>query len=347
VRKPVFPLLVVLLLMLSAGQGVLAAVAEIPTEVPLTARDDEAEQKALEAALVQALETLTHNEQIGASGAAKRLKRSLRDYLLEYEFVESGDETIGWLLKARFDRDALAAALAREQGDTASLVRDEVLFWLVYGHGDEPGRILGRLGDEKLVRRVETAAAASGIRAVLPLYDLEDRRIVSAADIVNGYVEGIEKATGRYHVDQYITGEMRYRDKLWHVRLEQFGVVTIGESKNAARALRLALAQLRADTAAVSVRAGAGRALRIAVAAVRSYGDYRRLTRYLERMPEVAKVTPAGNSGDSALFTIDLKGSEAAWLARLRDDGMLAPDGGAGDDDMRRFRLLASESGRQ
>ncbi len=331
------------MLLSSVAQGLFAAVAEITAEVPMTARDDAAEQAAMEAALVQALETLTHNEQIGETPAAQKLMKSLQDYLLEFEFVESGEETIGWLLKARFDRDALAAALAREQGGAAPLVRDEVLFWLVYGYGDKPGRILSRLGSEKLVQRVETAAAASGIKAILPLYDLEDQQKVSASDIETGYVEGIEQATGRYHVDQYITGEMRYRDKLWHVRLEQFGVVTIGESKNAVRALRLALAQLRNDTAAVSAQAGAAKALKISVAYIRSYGDYRRLTRYLEQMPEVAKVTPAGNAGDSALFEIELKAAEAAWLDRLRNDGQLAESPGTGAaDGTRRFYLVES-----
>ncbi len=317
----------VLLVMSMVAQSAFAASAVITTEVPMAARDDAAEQAAMEASLVEALETLTHNENIGKSKAAARLKKSLHDYLLEFEVVEEdaeGEDEAGWLLRCRFDRAALASALQREQGSAAPLVRDEVLFWLVYGYGDKPGKVLGRLGNEKLVRRVEDAAAAAGIKAILPLYDLQDKKAVSVADIEMGYVEGIEKATGRYHVDQYITGEMRYKKKLWHVQLEQYGVVTIGESGNAVRALRLALNQLRSDTADISSQAGAGNVLRIAVAYVKSYADYRRLNRYLEDLQGVEKVKPAGNAGDLALFDIELKESESAWIARLRQDGVLA-----------------------
>ncbi len=314
-----------LLMVLMGWQGAIAASAEITTEVRMDTRDDAAEQAAMEASLVEALETLTHNDDIGKSKVAAKLKQSLHDYLLEFEFIEDGTEgEDGWLLRCRFDREALATALQREQGSAAPLVRDEVLFWLVYGYGDKAGKVLGRLGNEKLVRRVEEAAAGAGIKAILPLYDLQDKQAVSAADIEMGYVEGIEKATGRYHVGQYITGEMRYKKKLWHVQLEQYGVVTIGESSNAVRALRLALNQLRSDTANISPQARAGNVIRIAVAYVKSYADYRRLTHYLEGLQGVEKVKPAGNTADLALFDIELKESESAWTARLRQDGVLA-----------------------
>ena len=312
-----------LLLWLTGWQAVMAAGTEIVTEVRMETRDDAAEQAAMEASLIEALETLTHNEDIGKSAAARKLKKKLQDYLLEFEFTEAEDE--GWLLRSRFDREALAAALQREQGAAAPLVREEVLFWLVYGYGDKPGKVLGQLGNEKLVKHVEDAAAAVGVKAILPLYDLADKQAVSVADIEMGYVEGIEKATGRYHVNQYLTGEMRYKDKIWHVRLEQYGVVSIGESPNAVRAMQLALNQLRIDTADISAPSGSdGEAVRIAVAYVKSYGDYRRLARYLEDVEGVAKVKPAGNSGDLALFDIELSTSESVWLARLRQDGVLA-----------------------
>ena len=327
--KSLLPFLLVVLLLPSWwGDSVALAADAIVTEVPMTSRDDEAEQAAMEAALVQALESLTRNDQIGQTPVVEKLKKSLRDYLLEYEISENAESEeegdAGWLLHARFDRAALEQALQQAKGGKAPLVRDEVLFWLVYGYGDKPGKVLGRLGSEKLVGRVEKAAAAVGINAILPLYDLEDRKQVSAGDIEMGYVDGIEKATGRYHVGQYLTGTMRYRDKLWHVQLEQYGVVTIGESKNAVRALTMALNQLRQDTREISAQAATDAAIRIAVARVKSWRDYQRLSRYLEKMPGVRGVKPAGNAGDMALFDIELAESENAWLGTLRDDGMLA-----------------------
>lgn len=327
----------ILLLLMGGWQVVIAADAAIVTEVQMDARDDAAEQAAMEASLIQALQTLTHNEGIAKTQAAQKLKQSLRDYLLEFEFTENGED--GWLLRSRFDREALATALQREQGAAAPLVRDEVLFWLVYGYGDKPGKVLGRLGNEKLVKRVEEAAAAAGIKAILPLYDIEDKKAVSVADIEMGYVEGIEKATGRYHVDQYITGVMRHKNKLWQVQLEQYGMVTIGESSSVARALRLALGQLRSDTAKLSAQSGSGNVIRIAVADVKSYADYQRLSRYLEGVRGTGKLKPAGNSGNLALFDIELTDSESAWLNRLRQDGVLA-DSPATSDGERLIRYF-------
>ena len=347
--KSLLPFLLVVLLLPSWwGQSAALAADAIVTEVPMTSRDDEAEQAAMEAALVQALESLTHNDRIGQTPLVEKLKKSLRDYLLEYEISESaasGEEgERGWLLHARFDRAALEQALGQAKAGKVPLVRDEVLFWLVYGYGDKPGKVLGRLGSEKLVGRVEKAAAAVGINAILPLYDLQDRQQVSAGDIEMGYVDGIEKATGRYHVDQYLTGTMRYHDKLWHVQLEQYGVVTIGESKNAVRALTLALNQLRQDTREIAAQGATDAPVRIAVARVKSWRDYQRLSRYLEKMPGVRGVKPAGNSGDMALFDIELAASENAWLATLRDDGVLAeaPALPAGEGIAHHFYLVES-----
>ena len=331
--KSAIPFLLVVLLLPWWGSSVVLAADAIVAEAAMTSRDDEAEQAAMEAALVQALESLTRNDQIGQTPVAGKLKKSLRDYLLEYEISENdepgkdaeGEDGNGrWLLHARFDRAALARALRQAEGGKTPLVRDEVLFWLVYGYGDKPGKVLGRLGSEKLVARVEQAASAVGINAILPLYDLEDRERVSAGDIEMGYVDGIEEATGRYHVDQYITGAMRYRDALWHVQLEQYGVAAIGESKNAVRALTMALDQLRRDTRDVSTPAAAEGPIRIAVAQVKSWRDYQRLSRYLEKMNGVRSAKPAGNAGDMALFDIELTESEPVWLETIREDGMLA-----------------------
>lgn len=82
----------ILLLLMGGWQVVIAADAAIVTEVQMDARDDAAEQAAMEASLIQALQTLTHNEGIAKTQAAQKLKQSLRDYLLEFEFTENGED---------------------------------------------------------------------------------------------------------------------------------------------------------------------------------------------------------------------------------------------------------------
>ena len=318
----------VALLLLTLSSVLLAAeqASVINTEVTVVNRDDESEQSAFEASLVQALETMTHNENIGKSPEAARLKKSARDYLLEFQYEENADE--GWLLHSQFDANALANALKKDEKGVDKLMKDEVLFWLVYQRNDRAGKILSRLGNEKLVQRVRKAADAAGIKAVFPLYDLRDKALVTADDLVSGYVEGVEKATGRYHVAQYLTGIMAREGKVWRVQLEQFGVVAQAESPSSTRALRLALAQLRADTAEIASQTAVATSIRIAVAYVKSYSDYKKLSRYLESMPGIASVKTVSNSGDVAVFDIVLKETDGAWLKALEEDDVLSRSSG-------------------
>lgn len=314
-----------------------AVAAPIATEVPLENRDDTAEQAALETSLLQALETLTKNEDIAKTAVAEKLKASLQKYLLEYEFV--GDEEAGWVLRSRFDGTALEEALA---GQKQPLIREEVLFWLAYSKDSGKPRVVSRLGRERLVKTIRQAADAVGIKAVLPLYDLADQDQFGVEDIEMGYLDGIEKATGRYHVDSYLTGILSHSDKLWHVELEQYGLVSIGESPDLGRAMRMALNQLRQDAATLDAPVDAKAPLRIAVSDVRSWQDQRRAKRYLETLAGVVRVEPAASRGDIALFDIWLTGSEQAWLDRVASDGVLAASPGV-TDAAHQFRLKKAE----
>jgi len=101
-------------------------------------------------------------------------------------------------------------------------------------------------------------------------------------------------------------------------------VVAVGESTSLTRALKLALNQLRTDTADIAQQVAALPMLRITVAYVKSWADYKRLSRYLASMKGVEEVKSISNDGDLAVFDLKLKDSEDAWLKAISEDGVLA-----------------------
>jgi len=284
-------------------------------EVPVPDRGDATRVKALQGALTRVLIRLTGDPQVASRRAAREILSNPQTYLQQFRYVERTGPGVPYALEARFDPRSLQAAVSAAGLPVWSSHRPSVVVWLAVDGRN--GRSLVGEDDRSGIRAtVYSAAEARGLPVVLPLLDLEDRRQVSASDILAGFDDVARRASTRYATDAVLTGRAKaYGDGSWRVAWHLYSGsqsrewVTEGRTLNEAVAAGIQrLADEMARGLAARTTVSGGDTIQLRVEGVGDLAGLARVQRYLEGLGRVEWLFPARIEGDAVTFSVKAKG---------------------------------------
>ncbi|RLK51237.1 hypothetical protein DFR31_1159 [Alkalispirillum mobile] len=333
------PLLLIALMALPAGAAPFYTV-----EVSAETRSDEDRGLALKAALARQLQRMTGTADPAEAEALADLMLAPEQLLAGYAWRGEAGEDLR--LQARFDPEALQAALADYTGEVWLGEGARVIVWA--GEEVDGSRNLMAEGSgDTLAERVRAEAAAVGLTPLLPLLDLEDRRNLEYSHIWAGFTDRIAEASQRYGAQPVVTLALRERSGGdWEGRWLLLDGRSTGQDRGQAdsreelvqQAMQWAVTTL-AQARGVVLAGEAQASLDIRVA-IDSLSAYAAVLEYLQGLPEVREARLAGTRGDALALELDLAVSPERALSALEGSRSLEPqaEGETGEEAPPRFR---------
>jgi hypothetical protein len=308
---------------------------------------DDSEQSLISGrrdAMAAVLVKVSAERGVAANAAVGAALDKAADYVPRYGFRTAGAG--GLALWAAFDPAAIDRLLASVGASQWRGARPDALVWLI-SKGPDGLLVEASDGGSAVVEVLQRRAGERGLQVVLPMRDLEDRQALSAAALWANETVAVRAASQRYRVGLVMVGRMEQgADGLWSGRWTVYQGTERRDWSNSA-ASRADLVAAAVDWNADSLSAvyagggsgGGGGSMVLRVGGLGSFGDYLRVSSYLQRLGAVASVRPLRLSSDSAEFDLGLAGSRQGLQRILALEGVLAQeataDGGGAD-----YRLL-------
>ena len=209
--------------------------------------------------------------------------------------------------------------------------RPKLVVWIAVRDGRRE-YVLKKSDDSLIKTAVESALERRGIPSGWPLYDRQDSRLLSFADIRGGFREPLEKASARYARGPVLSASLSWNGQLWQTRWTLLLNKTEYRWSNKGRNYNTIISQTIdqvVDTMgkvyAIRERADGEKAetVTLNIRDVSTITDYRRVSEYLAAMPAVklARITLA--DGQQVEFDLLLRSGRADFLKLLKNDGEL------------------------
>lgn len=303
------------------------AVADDSEQTLVSARRD-----AMEAVLLK----VSGERGVTANAALSDALGHAQDYVARYGFRRAERGAAQLYLWAAFDAAAINGLLASAGLSEWRGARPDSLVWLIV-QGPGGPVIEGSEGDSTVIQALRGRAEERGLKAVVPLLDLQDQRALSVSDLWGNSPDAIRSASARYRVGVILVGRMEQTSAgQWS---GQWTVYQGGESRNwrnsaaTPEALAVAAMDWHADSLTAVYSGGGARmvggatggSMLLRVGGLGAFSDYLRVSRYLQGLSPVAGVQPIRLSGDLGEFDLRLAGSREGLQRLLSLEGMLAP----------------------
>lgn len=280
------------------------------------------EANALKSALARVVVRLS-----GDREAVKTVRSQLgeaKSLVQNYHYQRGNDgETPQLYLLASFDPPSLRAWMVKQQLPVWGGERPETLVWLAVNAGSSRALVSAEQYP-KLRASMETLAAQRGLPLLFPVMDLEDRNVISFADVWGRFGDAIETASARYRAQSVLVGRLsKTPGGLWRVEWEH-GLQ--GEVKAWQASGRQLTPLLRegidgatdrlAQVLAVQTTSSGPLQINITVSGIRNVQDYARATRYLAGLGPVKHVQVSRVVSEQVAMRVTIDGSIGA-LERL------------------------------
>ena len=187
------------------------------TEVIARSQSREDRNSALREALVIVFNRVGAGKEMMLDPGVREALNNAASYVNQYQYVLTADGSgVNSPRKMRVSFDEAAVIeLMRSRGLAAwSKIRDDVLVWLVIKQHDKQ-TLLDVEQDAKINKALQFAAQLKGIPVLLPLMDLEERRLVSVGDIGGANREKLLTASQRYDMAAILSGKIVKQRSCW------------------------------------------------------------------------------------------------------------------------------------
>lgn len=273
---------------------------------------------------------------LSPSVARRRLGKSVagaESYLVSYSYRESstsGDGLVMPELELRYDEAAVTDLIGALGLPIWGRQRPMVLCWILIGDS-EPQIVAEQdaLYSEPIYRR----ARERGIPLLLPLFDLEDRMLVSIDNIRSQDLAAIRQAAPRYGVDtislaqirQTATGSWSLR---WRVRnsvLDRGGDTETATIKAAMTAFADAVADELFQAYATHSGVAPSQQMEIQIQGIGSQRQYEAAMNYLRTTSGVNGLKPRMVTADAVTFVLSFPGTAEELRKQLSIGGNMQP----------------------
>jgi len=209
--------------------------------------------------------------------------------------------------------------------------RPEVVIWLAVRDGSNE-YVLKDSDQSQLKAVVDDALTRRGVPERWPLYDTKDRKILTVADIRGGFKEPVIKASLRYSRGPSLAGSLIWSGKEWQSSwslLMENGNrhwSLVGADYNSL--LNKSIDQAADALGAVFAITSASNNQRLAtiqldIQGVGSVESYQHVESYLSDLRSVSLVRPLKVEGQSVIFELALRSTEADFINLIHNDAEL------------------------
>lgn len=215
-RLRLFTLLGALLL---SGAVMAAEVERIyEAEIPVAGQQNDARRQAMRAGLAEVLVRVTGNSAVVQDSAFADLLGNASRYVQQYRYRAAPSAGAPLLLWMSFDANAINQALRSRGQPIWGSARPLLLVWLAVD-GGSPGRRLVGATQSAEYPGLEAAANRRGVPVRLPLLDIDEKRLVTVADVWGGLHERVVTASARYQAQGVLLGRLtQERQGTWSAR---------------------------------------------------------------------------------------------------------------------------------
>jgi len=305
-------------------------------EVPLDKEEADPQAAAYRRALEEVLVRVSGSELLADPELIDRVFPNPASYIVQ--FRSGADDTV-WV---SFDGEAIEKAL-RQAGQTVwESDRPLTLVWLAVDWGQGQREIIGADDPERvqdaarsidrnrlLRERILETAERRGLPLIFPLLDTEDLQAVSFSDIWGGFDEPLLAASGRYDVNSILVGRLRpgnNQRNQWNYYLGTEERSWIGEPE-------MAVNLVADDLVAEFAVSGSARleSIDLLVSGIDSIDAYGSIQNLLSGISIVESFVAREVTGDTILYTVDVRGGAERLGKALEFRGLVRQNGFAGD----------------
>lgn len=320
-------------LWISVGAELRAEVADglLSAKVPVADQSEGSRQRALREALAQVLVKQTGSMSVLNNPGVQQALSLTPHYVTQYgytripDFTAEGEDTLA--LTASFSESAVSRLLQREQLPVWPANRMAMLIWLLH---DDP-----EFGKQHVTpdvmpnayRALEMALQRRGVPVLKPSLDLQDRLTLRPEQAWDFAEEPFAAAAQRYDaalwlaLRLYQSGDGAWRGSAW-ANIEGRMFIENVAAENVAGLIDQAVDRIVDDYARfyTYVPQLQSEGLRITVANVNSYTDYRRVIEYLQNLELVENLTLESVQNDQLRLELKLNSQASLLHETLRRD---------------------------
>jgi len=314
-------LIIALLLILIITPSVFAVQVEglFSVQIPVETRDREERLEAIKEGMGQVLVRVTGDGSISQNPEVNDVIRGAAGYVQRFSYLPAED---GYELNIDFNEARLTKNLVNRGLPVWGAERPSVLSWVAVSQGSSR-YMLGERDGKKEREFMNSAAQERGIPLIFPVLDVEDRNKVRIGDIVGGFYDTVDAASGRYSADATLIGRVQRQSGQWigRWRLKEAEQTVLFESEGADLETALRQGTNGAASYLASWHATQGfsdqsEIVMVNIDAVQSMTDYLNVRDYLKAFDTVGSVQPVRVAPPRVLLRVNMRGS-ARNLQRL------------------------------
>ena len=282
-------------------------------------------------AFSQYLTLMSGNSAVAELPKVASLVTQADKYLLEfrYEPLAENDleivsefeqnEQAKWRLKLQFDYKAVETALFNLGAPIWQAPRPDLMVWFAYESDDGLRTVL--TSNEQLPGDYQSTLASvaqtRGVKLKFPVYDDEDRQVLSESALWGLFGEEVKQASSMYQLKNSLVVRVYPQlDQSWQYEgllvLPNGFLPISGSVENRDLAIKSAISSaidLMADNYSLQVNPDDQRQVRIAISDVTHYDDYHYLQNDLNSFLMVKRVVPESLKGNDVQLLLDIVGS--------------------------------------
>lgn len=260
-------------------------------------------------------------------------------YVKKYSYVpvarpstNAKGEVLSRLLKIQYNGSRMEKYLRDNGFSVWGEHRSNVVVWVAVRDGKN--EYVLKDADKSLIKSVTSEALTRrGIPEVWPLYDTDDKKKISIADLRGGFEDQVVEASKRYSRGPILAASLSWNGKQWQSSWSLLMVTGNHHWRLADKSYKNLINKAvdqAADAMGVvfAIRGGAGgqpdSTIQLNVQAVNSIEKYRQVENYLTNLSAVSLSKVLKVDGQSVTFEIMLRSNEEEFLNIIKNDGRLA-----------------------
>ncbi|MBV1876697.1 MAG: DUF2066 domain-containing protein [Pseudomonadales bacterium] len=334
-------------------------------EIYVLNQSDAARQTGAKAGLLQVLVRVSGRNDVGSNQRVIEALKNPVPYFNQYSYQaydpatdpllpehnQSGNAKLR--LKLNFEPSAIARLLRQAGYPVWGSNRPGVLLWLAV-QGENKRYLMAENDTSEISAAVRKLAKQRGLPLLYPLLDIEDKALLSTAEVWGAFNERIDRASLRYNPDSVLTARIqRFETGEWHAywsyRIEgqwqAFANVAFTATDLVAGIADVLTNALAARYAIDSSRSS----VELRVENIASLGDYAALMKYLRSLNPVLDIGVTELDGNQIVLQLSTEGrtSQLIELIQLDEKMVLLSTGDDSSKIHYRWLLQQGDAGEQ
>lgn len=303
-------------------------------DMPVASQSPEERARMLPKALMQVLVKVSGKTSILDNPQLKTRLGNATTLMQEFGYINApaGDTQHPYLLEISFDPDGVNKLLRELNTPIWGQNRPLILTWIAYEAQGKPAEIIDSSSANEINKLFKQQADSRGLPMLLPMMDVSDLNQVSANDVVNMSIPLLQTAAKRYGNDGMLitkitqqpngfTAQAKLVIKNDVIDLSSTGATLDAAVNGLVDNMMNSLAGRYSTVVASSVQTR----LTLKITGIVEQGDFVQVMRYIQHITAVASAQPIKIAGNEVVLSINLRGTQQAFVQAISLDKKLTP----------------------